>query len=106
MDNSKEYILCAAIWFDDGKTYCHQPTNIETGLVFCGWMHHCIFIQLGGTVGERQNLGIYEKELGFLTNHNRFVGRKEARLIAFEAGQLTGRVTQNNHTLYSEDLYP
>ena len=96
-----EYILCAAIWFDDGKKYAHQPKNIETGLVFCGWRHGCIFAQIGGSVKERQELGIYEKEQGFLTNENRFVDRKEAGKIAFRALQ-----TKELHdTLFSEDLY-
>jgi hypothetical protein len=97
----KEYILCAAIWFDDGKEYRSQPNNITTGLVLCGWRHGCIFPQIGGLVAERQKLGIFEKEQGFLTNLNRFVGRKEAGEIAFAAGQTEELML----TLYSEDLY-
>lgn len=97
----EEYILCAAIWFDDGNKYMHQPKNIECGLVFCGYRHPSIFAQIGGTVKERQDIGIYQKELGFLTSQNRFVGRKEAARIAFEAKQ-TDRLLKR---LYSEDLY-
>jgi hypothetical protein len=97
----KEYILCAAIWFDDGKEYRLQPKNITTGLVLCGWRHGCIFPQIGGLVAERQKLGIFEKEQGFLTNLNRFVGRKEGGKIAFDAGQ----TKELKETLYSEDLY-
>jgi hypothetical protein len=48
----KEYILCAAIWFDDGKEYRLQPKNITTGLVLCGWRHGCIFPQIGGLVNS------------------------------------------------------
>lgn len=101
MLDKKEYILCAATWFDDGKEYAHQPKNIPTGLVFCGWRHGCIFPQIGGSVKERQELGIYEKEQGFLTSKNRFVDREEAAKIAFERKQ----ITKNIKTLYSEDLY-
>lgn len=56
----EEYILCAATWFDDGKKYQHQPKNIKTGLVLCGFGHHAAFQQIGGLVGERQKLGIHE----------------------------------------------
>jgi hypothetical protein len=96
-----EYIRCSAIWFDDGKKYGLQPYNIETGLVLCGWRHGCIFPQIGGLVKDRQELGIYEKEQGFLTNKNRFVGRSEGAEIAFAAGQ----IKEKKETLFSEDLY-
>lgn len=101
MMNEKEYIMCAAIWFDDGKKYNLQPSNIDSGLVLCGWRHGCIFPQIGGLVGERQKLGIFEREQGFLTNLNRFVGRKEAAHIAFNAGQ----IDQLKETLFSEDVW-
>jgi hypothetical protein len=96
-----EYILCAAIWFDDGEQYEHQPKNITTGLVFCGYRHGCIFQQIGGTMGERKQLGIYEKEQGFLTNRNRFVDREEAAKIALQANQIAEPLLR----LFSEDLY-
>lgn len=96
-----EKILCAAIWFDDGKKYNLQPYNITTGLILCGWRHGCIFPQIGGLVKERQELGIYEKEQGFLTNLNRFVDRKEGGEIAFKANQ----TKTLKETLFSEDLY-
>jgi hypothetical protein len=97
----REYILCAAIWFDDGKEYKLQPTNIKTGLVLCGWRHGCIFPQIGGLVRERQELGIFEKEQGFLTSNNRFVDRTEAAKIAIECKQ----VQKETEYLFSEDLY-
>lgn len=96
----EEFILCAATWFDDGKKYEHQPINIKTGLVFCGFGHHSIFQQIGGTVAKRQELGIHEKEQGFVTSKNRFVGRKEAAIIARKAGQIHTDI----ENLHSEDL--
>ena len=99
-----EYILCAAIWFDDGKEYAHQPKNIDSGLVFCGWMHGCIFAQIGGTVRERKALGIPEKEQGFLTSKNRFVNREEAAKIAIKSGQIK-EVKYFKNKLDSSDLY-
>lgn len=102
----EEYILCAAIWFDDGEKHIHQPKNIETGLVLCGWRHHCIFPQMGGlfhsmpTVKERIEKGIKETQ-GFITNTNRFVDRIEAAKIAFEAKQIKEPLKY----LKSEDIY-
>lgn len=78
-----------------------MPFNVEQGLVLCGWRHGCIFPQIGGLVGERQNLGIFEKEQGFLTNTNRFVDRYEGAQIAWKAGQTKEELTR----LFSEDLY-
>ena len=43
---------------------------------------------------------IHKKILGFLTNKNRFLNRKEAAILAKENGQYSG----NNISLYSEDL--
>lgn len=96
-----EYILCSAIWFDDGNKYNSQPMNIDSGLVLCGWRHGCIFPQIGGLVGERQKLGIFEREQGFLTNKNRFVDRKEGAQIAYRSGQ----IVELKETLFSEDLW-
>jgi hypothetical protein len=96
-----EYILCASIWFDDGNEYPYQPKNVKSGLVLSGWRHPCVFQQIGGLVGERKSLGIFEKEQGFLTNTNRFVGRREAAIIAYAAKQ----IDQPKEILFSEDLY-
>jgi hypothetical protein len=103
--NKPEYILCAAIHFDDGKTYSNQPKNIETGLVLCGWRHGCIFPQIGGLVRERQELGIYEKSQGFLTSKNRYVEREEALQIALKNNQVLDLKEVRGNKLYSEDLY-
>lgn len=100
-----EKILCAAIWFDDGIKHPHQPKNIDSGLVYCGWRHACIFPQLGGTVGERQKLGIFEKAQGFLTSENRFLNRVEAAKLAVETGQLTELKYFGGKKLDSSDLY-
>ena len=100
-----EYILCAAIWFDDGKIYPHQPRNVDQGLVLCGFTHANIFPQIGGLVSERKELGIHEKEQGFLTSKNRFVGRKEAADLAMAAGQIIKPGYYGGIKLDSADLY-
>ena len=95
IDNSKEYILCAAILFDTEP----EPTLI------CGYRHdNCIF-QANRMEGMKNTEGhIYPYHQGFLTSRERFVNRREAAAIAFEVGQITAY--QDHATpLFSEDLY-
>lgn len=103
VDNEK--ITCAAIWFDDGKVYPHSPINIDSGLVLCGHRHCNIFPQIGGLVKERTELGIFEKEQGFLTDSNRFVNREEAWYIAKLAGQIKHPNAATAGSLDSSHLY-
>lgn len=63
--NIKEYILCAAIHYDDEVKYIHQPDNITTGLVFCGRRHHNI-INTNAQAFGRSNKG--KETQGFITN--------------------------------------
>ena len=85
----KERILCAAIWFDDGKEYDHQPINIKTGYVICGHRHHNCFMTAGILDPGISNYQKHEKEQGFVTNTNRFVSREEASEIALKSGQVS-----------------
>jgi hypothetical protein len=103
-----EYILCAAIWVDDGKVYAHQA--VPTGLVLSGHRHHNIFAQMrpmwGFLVAERRANGVKKETQGFLTSTGRFVNRLEARQIAKAAGQVTGeRGHLPGGKLDSGDLY-
>lgn len=97
----KEYILCVAIWFDDGKEYIHQPLNIKSGYVISGHRHHNCFMSVDILTDNNESFLDFEKEQGFLTNTNRFVDRKEGAQIAFDAGQ-TDKLIK---TLFSENLY-
>ena len=101
----EEYILCAANHYNDGTEHPHQPKNIKTGFVVCGHRHHNCIVTFADIVGfpytEEGHKIHNTEEQGFLTNTNRFVGREEAGLIAFTAGQTKEFKT----TLYSEDLY-
>jgi hypothetical protein len=106
----KEYILCAANHYNDGKKHTFAPKNIEIGFVVCGRRHHnCIeiFAMIVGFPYSESSLEIRRsEEQGFLTNTDRFVNRKEAYAIAIEAGQVSGNnVDIGNDELYSEDLY-
>lgn len=109
MIRTKEYILCAAIWYKeiplkmviDGVL----PKNCDGGLVVTGHRHGQCMWTVGCLSGLRSvengenSVGKYEQ--GFLTNKNRFVDRKEAAIIAFNANQ----IDEQKQTLYSEDLY-
>jgi hypothetical protein len=95
-------ILCAAIYYDDGKSYFFQPKNIKTGYVICARRHHnCIAIRQI-TTGKTT---IYEDVQGFLTSDDRFVDREEAMKIAIASGQVPNDETNVGYSLISEDLY-
>lgn len=96
------YIICAAIWFDDGKKHEHQPRNIDSGFVVAGRRHHNVFSTMADIKDVScKDFGYSKNIQGFLTSDDRFVNRKEAGQIAFDAGQ-TAKLTER---LFSEDLY-
>lgn len=99
------YIICAAIWYNDGKKRHNLPRNIETGIVVGGWRHGNCITMLREMFPERDYI-INNKDgkttiQGFLTNKGMFVDRVEAGKIAFEAMQ----ISEPSDYLYSEDLY-
>ena len=96
------YVICAAIWFNDGKKHKHQPRNIDSGFVVAGRRHHNVFLTVADIKDvPYKDYGYSENIQGFLTSDDRFVNRKEAGQIAFDAGQ-TAKLTE---CLFSEDLY-
>lgn len=100
-----EYILCAAVYFDDGIIRVHRPRNIESGLVVTGFRHPDCFIILKEIYPDRKYLTNPDNPhvQGFLTSHKRFVNRHEAASIAHLANQITHY--REGIELYSEDLY-
>jgi hypothetical protein len=109
MNNREEYIICSAVWFDDGEIHSHQPINIDIGIVYMGHRHCNCFASVGGLVKERQDAGIYERQQGFLTSHNRFVSREEAAVIALKQDQFASDEEREEVKitgyLYSENIY-
>ena len=100
--NSIEIVICAAIWVDDKKKHYHQPTNIETGIVFCGHRHCSIYSQLDAYKINQNDHGVQ----GFLTSHNRFLTRKEAaELVKSNSQEMVMDRKSIRDNLYSEDLY-
>lgn len=111
IDNSKEYILCAA-YKQKKNTVNRQRYIDESGEdianiyyephkeVFdmrLGWRHPDILYQYRDEI-DRSDSG------GFCTSKGRYVSREEAYKIAVECGQITkGKYSETR--LYSEDLY-
>lgn len=86
IDNSKEYILCAAIWYNNGSEAPRGfiAQNISSGVVVGQWRHGNVinaYRQLTGnpTIGEVQ---------GFITSKGNFVDRWQGMKLAYEAGQV------------------
>lgn len=104
MLKDKEYILCAAIWFDDKIDHNEICLEGKTGFVICGRRHHNCFNTAYILSNKNTDYLKFEKEQGFITNTNRFVSRIEAAKIAFEAEQIPSP-TSHPAGLFSEDLY-
>lgn len=100
-----EYIICAAIHFNDNKEHPHQPRNIKEGFVICGRRHHnCYTIAAllnGDSIIGYMNEVNGKAVQGFLTSKDKFVDRKEAGKIAFSQKQ----INKETNCLFSEDLY-
>ena len=100
-----ERIQCSAIWIDNGNKYPNQPVNIITGFVVCGLRHHNCFATLSliwNTDLERVAI-LRNAVQGFLTSYNRFVDRREGRIIAYDAHQIGEDIIGSELT--SEDLW-
>lgn len=111
----KEFILCAAIHFNDGKKHQHQPNNIESGFVVTGRRHHNCYATLGAiadSIGLEERIRLLidkadRDQQGFITSTNRYVSRSEAFKIAKANNQIYHKMHDNNAEgiLISEDLY-
>ena len=108
----KEFIICAANYYNDEHKHNHQPTNISKGFVVCGRRHYNCIYTFSKIVGFPYTLlgqRIHSTEVqGFLTSTNRFVTRKEAYKIAYDNNQIIGPnkgYSENSIGLTSEDLY-
>lgn len=103
IDNTKEYILCAAIKrkvskrTDKCQPYWEGKNDICE--IEIGYRHHDIFQRFPTEVD------IKPKNQGFYTSKGRFVDREEAMQIAYAAGQVTQKQFELSTDLYSEDLY-
>ena len=105
----REYILCAANYYNDGIVYVHVPKNINVGFCTYGHRHHnciMIFSQIVGFPYSEESLKLQNTEVqGFLTNTNRFIDRVEALEIAKKENQIKDLGQVRGNKLFSEDLY-
>ncbi len=100
-NGEREYIMCAANHYDDGKDHPFQPYNIDKGFVVCGWRHaNCGMTYLAMNPDKKR---WDDCEQGFLTNKNRFLTRSEGYELVKETGQLTKPLIGG--MLTSEDLW-
>ena len=113
IDNSKEYIICAAIWYKDGTEAPRGliAQNIDSGVVIGQWRHgNCINVRATNPLwnakkleerSNRERCPIpmteekpggecegFEEVDGFLTSRGRFVDRWQGMKLAYEAGQV------------------
>lgn len=96
IDNSKEYILCAAYKLKQECNHAeiyYQPHRQVFGMAL-GWRHPDIIYKYSDAI-DQSDLG------GFCTSKGRYVDRKEAAKIALECGQ----ISEEKRLLYSEDIY-
>ena len=94
----REFIMCAAIYVNDGEEHVHQPHNIKTGYCLYGPKHaHCIatsyILNPSHKASDMHNSG-------FVTSLYRYVDREEGARIAYAAGQ----IPNPKDILFSEDL--
>ena len=114
IDNSKEYIICAAIWYKDGTEAPRGliAQNIDSGVVIGQWRHgNCINVRATNPLWNAKKLeertdrtkcpipmteekpggetNGFEEVDGFLTSRGRFVDRWQAAEIALLCGQIT-----------------
>ena len=91
IDNSKEYILCAAIRRKqprEGSPYWEGTNDIMD--IEIGYRHHDIFHRFNNR-GDYE-VSILMEDQGFYTSKGRFVDRYEGMKIAYEAGQVSEEV--------------
>jgi hypothetical protein len=101
-----EYIVCSAIYYQDGIKRPHQPSNIKTGIVVAGLRHHNCLITLYSLLGDNYDVRKCGPDnQGFITNKDRFVHRKEALTIATKRNQLICTPHNPRIGLFSEDIF-
>lgn len=115
---SREYIICAAVWWNDGVERNGLPINIKTGLVFAGWRHGNCFQGAKAQIKEISEWSRFPHVSGFLSSYGKFYDRAEAYRVALDAGQVESRRQYHKELLVymglredtppqlsSEDLY-
>lgn len=106
-----EFIVCSAIYFNDGIKHKQQPKNIKEGFVVSGRRHSDCYILLEILKFDFSNFDYSKTEIkqGFITSENRYVSREEAWQIAKKSNQIkfgyNATVDDKDAGLISEHLY-
>lgn len=118
----REFILCAAIWYQDGLKHDAQPKNIETGFVIAGRRHHNCYATAKALAGLDETIKLkitnientmskeeYRNHQGFITSLDRYVNRREGYQIAKANNQIQFGLEASDNgedsILISENLY-
>ena len=118
----REFILCAAIWYQDGLKHDAQPKNIETGFVIAGRRHHNCYATAKALAGLDEAIKLkitnientmskedYRNHQGFITSLDRYVNRREGYQIAKANNQIQFGLEASDNgedsILISENLY-
>lgn len=93
IDNSKEYILCAAIKrkFPNPCQPYYEGTN-DICNIEIGYRHHDIYQRFDYVNEEDCPLSFNPYDQGFYTSKGRYVDRYEGMEIAYNAGQVNEEV--------------
>ncbi len=111
---AREFIVCAAVWFKDGKPHNDQPENIESGFVIAGRRHNNCYATLSALLNKEESEAMMELSTeqscrGFITSLDRYVDRFEAFQIAKANNQiqygLEASDMEKDSQLISENLY-
>ena len=84
IDNTKEYILCAAWKRKEQRKVESKPYHVNNDIlnIELGYRHHDIFLRFGDELVQEQDA------MGFYTSKGRFVSREEGMEIAINCGQV------------------
>ena len=128
IDNSKEYVICAAVWYQDDTEAPRGmiAQNIDRGVVIGQWRHgNCINIRATNPIWNKKTLKErvdresqdvpmmvsnekpdvnYDYVDWFLTSKGRFVDRWQAAKIALDCGQLPESVAVRDYDRSVEDI--
>lgn len=127
IDNTKEYILCAAIWYQDGteapRGFIAQ--NINSGVVIGQYRHgNVINVRATNPLWNKtaldeygrschrlecskitkENIDNFDHVDGFITSYGNFVDRWQAAKIAMDCGQLPENIAVRNYDRTEEDI--
>lgn len=112
MDNTKEYIVCAAIIYESSIERYRANKIINLFDFEIGHRHLDIILRNNGckdrpVIDTERRINKSPDAQGFMTSTSRFVSREEAYEIALECGQITEetKCIKGSKQLFSEDIY-